>query len=423
VTQESTPGRRQSNFSALRQRDFALLWSGQSISQIGDGVFTIAVALEALHLTHRPSGFALVVAARMVPTILLVVVSGVVVDRVSRQLAMMMSDLARALAVGVIAVLTASGHVRLWELVVMSIIFGIADSFFGPASNAVMPELLTTDLLVQGNALLSTSQQLASGFAGPALGGVLVGAIGAAWAFGIDALSFIVSAASLAAMRRRPRAASLPTTFMDDAREGVRYVRSQRWLWIMLVAAGLINLTGYAPLGVLVPLLVRQTLHASASQLGLVLAMGGVGGVLASITVGRVETPRHQVTALWLAYAAAAIPVCVMALSSSLWLVGTCVLLEVGLVIYGDVLFFSMLQKLVPENLLGRVSSVLFLLAVGLMPLGTLLSGVLATVIGIRHTLFLSGVSSILCLLVIVSPEVRDPDVLKTSDHDELTGQ
>ncbi len=106
----------------------------------------------------------------MVPTILLILVSGVVVDRVSRQLAMLVSDVARAFAVTCIAVLVGTGHIRLWELVVMSVVFGIADSFFGPASNAVMPELLPNDLIVQGNALNSTSQQLASGFIGPGLG-------------------------------------------------------------------------------------------------------------------------------------------------------------------------------------------------------------------------------------------------------------
>lgn len=164
------PKREQTSFAALRHRDFALLWSGQSVSQVGDGILTVALALEALTLTHRPSGFALVIAARMVPSILLTVVSGVIVDRVSRQLAMLVSDAVRALAVGLIAGLIATGRLRLWELVVMSIVFGIADSFFGPAVNAVMPELLDTELLVQGNALASTSQQLASGFLGPAVG-------------------------------------------------------------------------------------------------------------------------------------------------------------------------------------------------------------------------------------------------------------
>jgi MFS family permease len=407
--------KRRGNFVALKQRDFALLWSGQSVSSVGDGIFTVALALEALHLTHRPSSFALVIAARMVPTILLALVSGVVVDRVSRQLAMLASDAGRAVAVGVIALLTGTGHIHIWELVVMSIIFGIADSFFGPAYTAVLPEILPSDLLVQGNALNSTSQQLASGLIGPGIGGAIVGAVGTAWAFGIDALSFVLSAVSLALMHRTPREPSEPSSFLDDAKEGVRYVRSQRWLWLTLVAAGIANFFGYAPIGLLVPLLVREVLHGSPYELGVVFAAGGLGGVLASLVAGRLGTPKHQIAVMWCAYGVAVVPVCALALSPNVWFAAVCVAGEVGLIIYGDVLFFTMLQQLVPQHLLGRVSSVLFLLAVGLMPLGTLTAGVVATAIGVRTTLFWGGVLSCTTTLVLFFPDVRNPEALRTA--------
>lgn len=385
------------------------------MSQLGDGIFTVALALEALDLTHRPSGFALVIAARMIPTILLALVSGVVVDRVSRQAAMLVSDVVRGASVTTIALLTATGHIRLWELVVMSAIFGIADSFFNPASYAVMPELLEADFLVRGNALNSTSSQMAVGFLGPAVGGSIVGAVGTAWAFGMDAASFAVSAFCLALMRRRPRPVSEPSTFLEDAREGIRYVKSERWLWLTLIAAGIANLTGLAPLGVLVPLLVRETLHSSPFGLGMIFAAGGLGGVVASLIVARLGSPKRMVVVMWSAYGAAVVPICAMALSRTIWLVGLCVVVEVGLIVYGDVLFFAMLQQLVPQKLLGRVSSVLYLMAVGLMPLGTLLAGILATVMGIRVTLFLSAVITSVTTFILLFPDVRDPEVLRTS--------
>jgi MFS family permease len=328
---------------------------------------------------------------------------------------MLVSDVVRGASVATIALLTATGHIRLWELVVMSAIFGIADSFFNPASYAVMPELLEADFLVQGNALNSTSSQMAVGFLGPAVGGTIVGAVGTAWAFGMDAASFAVSAFCLALMRRRPRPVSEPSTFLDDAREGIRYVKSERWLWLTLIAAGIANLTGLAPLGVLVPLLVRETLHSSPFGLGMIFAAGGLGGVLASLIVARLGSPKRMVVVMWSAYGAAVVPICAMALSRTIWLVGVCVVVEVGLIVYGDVLFFAMLQQLVPQKLLGRVSSVLYLMAVGLMPLGTLLAGVLATVMGIRVTLFLSAVVTSVTTCILLFPDVRDPEVLRTS--------
>jgi len=144
---------RKGMFRALRERDFALLWSGQSVSSVGDGIFTIALALETLRIDHNPTGLAFVFAARAVPSVCFALIGGVVVDRVSRRLAMLASDGVRGLAVGAIALLVGAGALQLWELIVMSAIFGAADAFFGPASMAFLPELLPADLLVQGNAL------------------------------------------------------------------------------------------------------------------------------------------------------------------------------------------------------------------------------------------------------------------------------
>ncbi len=215
-------------------------------------------------------------------------------------------------------------------------------------------------------------------------------------------------------MHRSPRTEPTSSSFLDDAREGIRYVRAERWLWITLIAAGIANFFGYAPIGLLVPLLVREVLHASAFELGLVFAAGGIGGVIASLVAGRLGTPKHEITVMWCAYGSAVVPVCAMALSPNVWFAAVCVVGEVGLIIYGDVLFFSMLQKLVPQQLLGRVSSVLFLMAVGLMPLGTLTAGVVASYIGIRTTLFLGGLLSCSTTLVLLFPDVRDPEVLRT---------
>ena len=106
-------------FQALRVRDFALLWSGQTVSSLGDGIFTIALAIVTLDVDHQPTGIALVFAARAIPSVLLALVGGVVVDRVSRRLVMLTSDSIRGVAVGVTGLLIARGELRLWELIVV----------------------------------------------------------------------------------------------------------------------------------------------------------------------------------------------------------------------------------------------------------------------------------------------------------------
>lgn len=400
-----------STFGALKVRDFALLWSGQTVSSIGDGIFTIALAIVTLEVDHSPSGIALVFAARAIPSVILALVGGVVVDRVSRRLVMLSSDAVRGVAVGLTGVLIARGELRLWELIVMAAIFGAADSFFGPAAMTIMPELLSAELLVPGNALSEMSSQLTQGLLGPAIGGFVVAAIGTAWSFGLDAASFFVSAVCLTLMRVRNTGVKSGQSPLEDAREGFRYVWSRHWLLFSIVGAALANFFGMAPLSVLLTIFVRQTLHASAFELGLVFAAGGATGVVASLVVARAGTPKRQITVLWVAYAASGGAIAALAFAPNVLVAALLTALEVGLMLYGDVLWFAMMQRLVPHEVLGRVSSLVFLFAFSLGPLGILFGGVAASWLGVRHAILLCGViSGLICLVVLVVPGVLDPD-------------
>ncbi len=398
-------------FAALKVRDFSLLWTGQSVSSLGDGVFTIALALVALHIGHSAVDLSYVLAARAVPSVIFALLGGVVVDRVSRRLAMLVSDVVRGVAVGVVAVLLATSSLRLWELILMSVIFGTADAFFGPASMAIIPELLDEHLFTQGNALGQMSGQLSQGLFGPAVGGIIVSTIGFAWSFGVDALSFVVSAACLLAMKLRSPRAQHHGTALGEAMQGINFVRARRWLVATLLGAALANFVGMTPLTVLLPLLVRNVLHASAFSLGLVFAAGGASGVVASLIVARLGSPRRRVTIMWSAYAAGGVAIVGMALAPDAVVVGIFSAIEVGLLIYGDVLWVAMMQELVPSDVLGRVFSLVYLLAFSLGPLGILLGGVVANAIGTREALAVSGaVSGLICVAVLLTPGVRDPE-------------
>jgi MFS transporter, DHA3 family, tetracycline resistance protein len=398
-------------FGSLRVRDFALLWSGQTVSSLGDGIFTVALAIVTLEVDRRPSGIAYVFAARALPSVILSLVGGVVADRFSRRLVMLSSDIVRGLTVGLIAFLLARGELRLWELIVTAAFFGAADSFFYPASNAIMPELLDENLLVSGNALGQMSSQLTTGLIGPAVGGVVVAAIGNAWSFGFDALTFCVSVATLIMMRARPTKREQSQSPLQDAREGLRYVMTRRWLLYALLAACLANFFGMTPLSVLLPLFVRETLHASALDLGIVFASGGAAGIIASYIVARLGKPKHIVTATWLAYAASGVGITSIALAHGVVVCCVGVAFEVGLMVYGDVLFFAMIQSLVDREVLGRVSSLIFLGAFSLGPFGFLIGGLGATWFGVRSAIVLSGIiSSAICLVCLVLPGARDPE-------------
>jgi MFS family permease len=399
---------RRSPWTAIGHRDFSLLWFGQTVSMVGDGIFTVTLAVEALRLDSRPAAFSFVLAARLVPTVLLILVGGVIVDRMPRRLAMLTSDATRGLAVAVIAVLVSTGQARVWQLIVMAAVFGAADALFYPAATAVVPELLPSDLLVHGSALNSVSRTVAGSFAGPALGGLVVASLGTVWGFGFDALSFMVSAACLLLIRGRARPAASSRSLLADALEGLRYCRSQPWLWGTLVAAGLANFA--SPLSVLVPLLIRHDLHQGALALGAVLAAGGLGGAVTSLLVARLGAPRRRITAMWLSWSLGGASIILIGLAPVIWMLALAEFLHFALLMYGNVLWFPLMQDLVPPDLLGRASSVDWLVSLCLSPLGVVAAGFLAGAIGTRNTLLAGGAVAALTVIVLLLPGVRDPE-------------
>lgn len=396
--------------AALRHRDFALLWSGQSISLVGDGVYTVALALETLRIDNHPLALSLVLAARLLPTVLLLVAGGVIVDRIPRRLAMLASDSTRGVAVAVVAVLVALGTLQIWELVVISAVFGAADALFYPAATAVTPEILPADLLLQGSALNHTSQTVAQTLIGPALGGLVVATLGYQWGFAIDAASFAVSAGCVIAMSSRPRPERSGHSPLADAREGLRYVRSQRWLWVSLLGAGLANFAAFSPLSVLLPLLVRNVLREGPLALGLVLAAGGLGGGVTAILVARFGAPRLRITLTWAGWAISAAAIVGLSFAPNVWFAGAFAFVITGTLMYGNVLWYPIMQEIVPPELLGRASSVDWLVSLSLSPLGILVSGALAGVIGTRVTMLIGGCIAVALCGFLFVPGVRDPE-------------
>jgi predicted MFS family arabinose efflux permease len=375
----------------------------------GDGIFNVALPLQALQVDRSPVGLSLVLMARVAPTVGTLLFAGVVVDRMPRRLSMLASDAARGLAVATIALGIATGGLPLWALIAMAVVFGVADAFFLPSKLAIVPELLPDELLVQGSALTTGSQQVARMVAGPALGGLVIAVAGLAAAFAADAASFAVSAAALLAVRGRRRPARTGRSVLAEAREGLRYCRSQRWLWMTIAALGVANLVAYGPLPLLVPLLVRNVLHGGPPVLGLVTASAGAGGVIASVVAGRLGAPHRPMTAIWVGWGLAGTAVAGLGLAPDAWVAGLLVAFCWAMVMYGTVLWNSLMQERVPAALLGRASSVEWLLSYAGNPVGILVAGAAAGVAGPRAVLVVGGCLAALMGLVLLVPGVHEP--------------
>jgi len=396
--------------NALRHRDFALLWSGQTVSLLGNGFFTVALPLEVLRLTGSPVQLALVVATRTVPAVLLLLLGGTVVDRMSRRLVMLIADSVCGACVGAVAILVAAGAAGLWELAALAAVSGVASAFFKPAATAITADILPPGLLVSASALTSLSQSLAQYLLGPLAGGVIVAATGPAWAFGLDAVSFAVSAGCLAAMRPAPRPAGRAGPVLAGIREGLRYCRSQPWLWWSMIAVGIANLACIVPLAIFEPLLVRHVFHAGPAALGLMYAASGAGGVLTSLYAARRPAPRRRVTTIWAAWAGAGLAAAGLGLAPWLWLAVLFAGLAWSGVTYGNLLWFPLMQQEVPAGLLGRASAVDWMLSLALAPAGTVAGGALAALAGVRLALVIGGSVAAATGAVLLIPGVTDPD-------------
>jgi predicted MFS family arabinose efflux permease len=395
---------------ALRHRDYTLLWSGQTISVVGDGIYTVAVALEALRISDHASALAYVEAARVAPSALLLVVAGALVDRLPRRLVVLGANALRGGAIAVLAVLAATHALSLTELAGLSAVVGAGDAFFYPAYRAIMPELLPADLLTQGNAFNSASQTAGSSFIGPAIGGVIVAAGGTATAFALDAATFAASALCLLLMTRVPAPPASGRSVVADARQGLRWTVRQRWLWYGILAVGVANFAGFAPMAVTVPLIVRDVLHQGPAAYGATFAAGGAGGLAAAVVAGRLGSPRRRMSVIWAAWAVASVALAGIGVAPDVVVVAACGAVTYFGITYGNLLWGALMQVAVPPQLLGRASSVDWLFSICLSPLGLVFAGALASCVGVRATVLIGAGLSVLSCGVIFVPGVRDPE-------------
>jgi MFS family permease len=397
----------------LRERDFALFWTGWTVSLIGDGFFLVAIAWQVFDLWNSPTALAVVGVAETIPIVAFVLVGGVVSDRLERRKVLIFSSSVRGGAVGVLGILAVTGSIELWHIFVLSAFFGAGQAFQGPAAGAIIPDLVPRHLLVQANSLSQFVRQAAFAFVGPAAGGFVVHSFGAGWAFLIDAATFGVAILTLLLLRPRPAAAVTDgaTSMWRDIAEGLRYVRRTVWLWGTLAWAFAAIFLVYGPFTVLIPFVVRNDLGGDAGDLGLVFAAGGLGAILVSLVVGQLGLPRRHITFMYGLWMVACLQIGAYALAGVPWHAMLISFAGEGCWAGGLIVWVTLMQRVVPGELLGRVKSVDWLLSLGLAPASFAVTGPLASWLGAQTVLIVAGVgASVLTALFYFLPGMRDTE-------------
>ena len=400
ATSADVPDGRVGMLDALRHRDFALLWSGQALSSVGNQMFPIILSIAVLERHSGATGLGLVLAIQGLAFAGGTIVAASAGDRWRRTRQMISADAVRA--VGVAALAVAPERVPGAAFLSLVVIVGVAEGLFLPAYGAVAPRVLP-ELALQGGNALNALSTYAAMVAGPAIAGALVATVGTGAAFWVDVLTFAFSLGTLLLIKetRGPAAAAHKVTDkrqrgLRDLAEGLRAIRDRPWIGVSICSATILMTFAVAPAYLAAPIVARQRLGGPAAY-GLIFAVLGGGSILGSVLGGRIRGHRRGTIAtcglLTVFGAVGSLAILPLPLVAFFWAVA-----GAGVTIY-QILWSTSLQRDVPDHLLGRVMALDRLGSQGLMPLGYAIAGIVVAAWGPRPLLLVGA-----CMVLLVAP-------------------
>ena len=413
---------------SLKHRPFALLWTGQTTSRLGDSLYRIALSWWVLEKTGSAVAMGTVLVFSQIPMLIFLLIGGVVVDRLPRIRIMFISDVLSGLVIAFVAVFSWLDLLQIWHIYVASMIFGFVEAFFFPAYQAVIPQITPPDVLTSANSLNGLSQRV-TGIVGPALGAALVAAGGTSVTFGLDALSFFISAlcvfpllrSNLDQVQRQENdsgTAAGKGSAKDSLRRGFRdlldgfkLVMTIPWIWITILIFGLINIMEAGPRAVAMPFLIKEDLGADVKLLGILGSAASLGFVLGMIWLGQYVRLHRRgvlgylavvVTGASLLPFAFELPTPVLVISMFISGMSTSVF---------ALIWTHTLQEMVPGNMLGRVYSIDALGSFVLLPIGFSLSGWATDLFGAPTVFLIGGIGTMaLAGLGLLHPAIHKLD-------------
>ncbi|HEX7172644.1 MAG TPA: MFS transporter [Candidatus Limnocylindria bacterium] len=365
----------------LRNRSFRMVWLGETVSMLGDQFYLVALPWLALALTGSSLALGLVLMAAAVPRAALMLVGGALSDRFDPRRIMIASSLARAILVGILAVLVWTDAVQLWHLYLLGAGFGAADAFFQPAALALVPRLVPQERLEASNALVMGSMAV-TGMIGPALAGVAIAATGTALGFGIDAVTFLFAVVTLILVRRPPDASAAPSGRADSGTlgailAGLRYASADAQIRTVLLAVTVINLAVVGPFFVGLPVLV-ESFDSGPMAYGIVLSAFGGAALTGAIVAGSLGARARMSLVIPMTSGGLAFGMILIGLAPNAWATALAAIpLGAGVGIL-QVSGMAWLQRRSQPAYLGRVMSLVMFAIMGLTPVSYAVAGAVA---------------------------------------------
>jgi MFS family permease len=384
--------------SLWRQRNFMLLWSGQTVSEMGSAVTQLALPLTAVIVLRASTlQVGLLSSAATLAFALIALPAGAIVDRRAKRRLMIWCDAARMLIIGSVPLAAALGVLTMGQLYAVAVTAGVCTVFFDVSYQSYLPALIPVEHLVDGNGKLGATQSFAQ-VTGPALGGALAGLIGAARAMAADSISYAVSVLSLLAIRapEEPPRRESRQKLRTEIAEGLSFVLRDPILRKIVACTGTANLFG-GMAGALEIIFLVRLLHVRPAGAGLLIAVASLGGVAGGIASGRLSRLIGSARIIWFSMLVLGLPQLLVPLARPGWAVA---LFPAGFGVFSfsavvyNVAQVSYRQAICPPRLLGRMNAAVRWIVWGTLPLGGLLGGAFGAWLGVRPTLWIGFAGS-----------------------------
>ena len=386
-------------FRALSQRNFRLYYSGQLISLSGTWMQNLALSWLVYRLTHSSMEMGKVDFCQQIPVLILALFGGWVADRVNRKLILACAQTTMIFQSAMLAYLVFSQKIEYWQILCLASVTGLANAFEVPARQSLIALMVEREYLVNAISLNSSAVN-ASKVVGPAVAAYIVGFIGEAWCFALNSVSYLASLTALFFIRIPEKTAEekkQTTNFLD----GIKFASTHKDIFPVLRLTATMSLFG-AQFFLLLPIVTREILHSGVNVFGWLrsaAALGSLTGALILANRGSLETLHKSV-----AFCCIAFPIALILFSMSHSLIFSLPLMYVlGLSLTSQLSGSnSLLQLNCPDHLRGRIMSLWTLTVMGMAPIGSLLTGFIASKIGVMPTMSLSGIACLLSAIIFV---------------------
>jgi MFS transporter, DHA3 family, tetracycline resistance protein len=387
----------------FRSREYRLLMAAVSLSIFAEGMWAVVMALQVIELSNDPTSLSLVATCLGAGLVAFVLVGGIAADRISQRAIIIAVETVNVIAVSAIAVLGLLGRLQIWHMAVAAAALGIAAAFFFPAYSAILPRILPAEQLLAANGVEGVVRPVFQRAVGPAVAGVVVGAtfpsLGAVAVAVLFAVGLILLVATRPAIKAPVQQADRPR-LLRDLRDGFVFMLGTPWLLWTLLFASMFVLVVLGPIEVLLPFIANQRFEDGAQMFGFILAFFGLGSALGALAVSSGRLPRRYLTVMLTMWSVGSIPLVVFGFTSSFAVMAVATFVigftdGAGMVIWG-----TLLQRRVPTEMLGRVSSLDFFVSLAFMPVSFAIVGPLSKVVSMQTIFLVAGIVPVLLAAV-----------------------